>query len=176
MTASDPGRTAYETLAQRLRAWGENDADPTYFQGDALSCLLLDCGAAGEAIGQLQIERDSAEKVMQMAATSGGFHAKHAENATKRAEAAEAEAARWGSDYADAMNARIEDAITMERIGSVLAVFARMNAMDPPEGVRLNDWLPAITGARAALKEAGLQRLMDPASGTPESEVRRRRL
>lgn len=87
---------------------------------------------------------------------------------------AEAAAERDGSDYADAMNARMEDAIAMERIGAALAVFARMDAMAPPEGVRLNGWLPAITAARAALKEAGLQRLMDPASGTADSEARRR--
>jgi hypothetical protein len=107
--------------------------------------------------------------------------AKHGEAVMQRildveakATAAEQEAARWGSEYADAMDARMADAITMERIGSALAVFARMDAMDEPEGVRLNEWLPAITGARAALKEAGLQRLLDRASGTVESEARRR--
>ena len=85
-----------------------------------------------------------------------------------------ADADRWGSEYADAMDARMADAITMERVGSALAVFARMDAMDPPEGVRLNDWLPAVTGARAALKESRLQRLLDTASGTVMSKARGR--
>ncbi|MFB0492004.1 hypothetical protein ABIE45_004590 [Methylobacterium sp. OAE515] len=58
MTAPDPGRTAYEALAERLRAWGENDADPAYFQGDVLSCALLDCGAASEAVTKLLAENE----------------------------------------------------------------------------------------------------------------------
>lgn len=89
------------------------------------------------------------------------------------AEERAATADRDSSNYADAMDARMEDSIVGERIGSCLAVFARMDAMDPPEGVQLNEWLPAVTGARAALQEAGLQRLLDSASGTVESAARR---
>ena len=33
-------------------------------------------------------------------------------------------------------------------------VFADMDAMDPPEGVPLNEWLPAITGTRAVVRTA----------------------
>ncbi|PXW55589.1 hypothetical protein [Methylobacterium sp. B4] len=33
-----------------------------------------------------------------------------------------------------------------------LSYFAGMDAMKPPEGVPLNEWLPAVTGARSALR------------------------
>lgn len=289
--AAEPGRAALESLAERLRGWGENDADPAYFQGDALSCVLLDCGAAGEAITKLLAENaapapttaghdpgraayearfaqarprdvepwdslppevraiwarvERASQAREHAGFSGcGVHMvcgsssdidlvkrwceqaatipmlqeriremqkvladirqkaltaeatiavirslnEHAERdmaalkvsmRDERAAAAaalataEQEAARWGSEYADAMNARWADAITMERVGSALAVFARIG-INGPEDMPMPEWVAAVTGARAALKEAGLQRLLDPASGTPASDARRR--
>lgn len=40
-----------------------------------------------------------------------------------------------------------------EAIRAALKVFAAMSAMDPPKSVPLNEWLPAITGARAVLND-----------------------
>lgn len=37
-------------LVYRLRAWGESDPDPSFFTGDLLSGVLMDCGAGSEAI------------------------------------------------------------------------------------------------------------------------------
>ena len=39
-------------LASRLRAWGENDPDPDFFQGDILSALLADCRDAAKALSR----------------------------------------------------------------------------------------------------------------------------
>lgn len=38
------------------------------------------------------------------------------------------------------------------RLRGALVYFAKLDAMEPPESLRLNEWLPAVTGARAALK------------------------
>jgi hypothetical protein len=35
---------------------------------------------------------------------------------------------------------------------AALAYFAGLDAMNPPPGVPLNEWLPAVTAARAAIK------------------------
>lgn len=40
-----------------------------------------------------------------------------------------------------------------EALREALKVFAAMSAMDPPESVPLNEWLPAVTGARSALND-----------------------
>jgi ABC-type xylose transport system permease subunit len=62
---------------------------------------------------------------------------------------------RWG-DRRRAVGAN-QDAARLAtenaRLRGALSVFAAMDAMDPPEGVPLNEWLPAVTGARAALRE-----------------------
>ncbi|MGW9822247.1 hypothetical protein ACUXK4_004842 [Methylorubrum extorquens] len=42
----------------------------------------------------------------------------------------------------------------VEALKGALKVFADMDATDPPEGVLLNEWLPAVTGARVAIRTA----------------------
>jgi hypothetical protein len=39
------------------------------------------------------------------------------------------------------------------RLREVLEYFAKLDAMNPPPSVPLNVWLPAVTGARAALRD-----------------------
>ena len=46
-----------------------------------------------------------------------------------------------------------EACLSYTKLREVLSYFAHLDAMSPPEGVPLNEWLPAITGARAALRD-----------------------
>jgi hypothetical protein len=61
-------------------------------------------------------------------------------------------AAEAAHDTAAAENARLW--ADVEALKGALKVFAGMDATDPPEGVPLNEWLPAVTGARVAIRTA----------------------
>ena len=52
--------TGTDELAGRLEAWGQNCADPDFFRGDALSCVLADCAEVAAALRALRAERDEA--------------------------------------------------------------------------------------------------------------------
>lgn len=54
----DTTGTEESELVGRLRAWGENDPDPSYFNGDVLTGVLLDCGEASTALTSLRQEVD----------------------------------------------------------------------------------------------------------------------
>lgn len=49
-------RAEAEKLIERLRAWGENSPDPTWFQGDVLSAVLDDCAKAAAALAAQEAE------------------------------------------------------------------------------------------------------------------------
>ncbi|MFB0493076.1 hypothetical protein ABIE45_005662 [Methylobacterium sp. OAE515] len=177
----DLGRTAYEA---RVADHGPREFDPWNSLTPAVKAIWARVEAASRVGGAVytgdtrQLHADllmAADKLARMAAhakTLGPKGAVWVESADllialyRNAAVALATAERDSSEYADAMDARMADAITMERIGSALAAFARMHAMAPPEGVRLSGWHPAITAARTALKDAGLQRLLDRSPGS----------
>lgn len=56
-----------KSLADRLRAWGENSPDPDFFSGDAMSCVLSDATEAAAAIARLTRERDEARAALAQA-------------------------------------------------------------------------------------------------------------
>lgn len=61
----------------------------------------------------------------------------------------------------------------MDRIAALEAAlepFAKLNAMDPPESVPLNEWLPLVTGARAALKDGSPPPPAEPSRDAQDGE------
>lgn len=51
-------------LVEHLRAWGENDPDPEYFNQDVLIAVLSACRKAAEAIRQVKGDLDSAYRTL----------------------------------------------------------------------------------------------------------------
>jgi len=105
MTAPEDPNGLREALARAVEAGASN--------GRTTTEIVDDLFVAGSPLASLIAERDAANKVCDMAAMSGGFYARTAENMERRALAAEAEITRLkeGMEARERANDRLTEMV-----------------------------------------------------------------